>query len=344
MPVTGRLALYRIWLLVLLLAGPLFCQQYPDLKVDNLLKKGINKIMSRDYDEAEQMFLKLNENYPDLPFGNIYLAANKIALAVDNGEAFDEGFISSRFNQAEKQIDRLLSKNENSAWNQYFAALEKGYYAYYKALNKDYISAFSSGLSSVSKFEKCLKLDSSFYEAYIAIGSYKYWKSAKTEFLRWLPFVNDEKELGVNYLKHALSKKTYNYVLAQNSLLWIYLNQKDYQNAVKLAESVLREYPENRSFRWGLGQAYQRINKPRAIEVFTLLLKSFTDQANNNHYNEIILKNRLAVLYHETGDDKKALIMCNEILSASQLSEYVKDKLDDRMDRVRKFKEELMQQ
>lgn len=341
---TERSVLYKICFLVLILSGPIFCQQYPDPKVDNLLKRGINKITSGYYDEAEQVFQKLSQEYPDLPLGNIYLAANRIAQAVDNGEAFDEEYIKSRFDQADKQIDRLLSKNENSAWNQYFAALSKGYYAYFRALNKDYISAFSNGLSSVSKFEKCLKLDSSFYEAYIAIGSYKYWKSAKTEFLRWLPFVNDEKEMGIRYLKHALSKKTYNYVLAQNSLLWIYLNQKEYQKAALLAEGVLREYPENRSFKWGLGQAYQRINKPKAIEVFTLLLKSFTDQKNNNHYNEIILKNRLAVLYHETGDDSKALRLCNEILSTTQLSEYVKDRLDDRMDRVKKFKEELLQQ
>ncbi|HEX2867622.1 MAG TPA: tetratricopeptide repeat protein [Ignavibacteriales bacterium] len=325
-------------------SGSLFAQQYPDPKVDYLLRSGINKIMSRDYDEAETVFRKLDESYPDLPLGNIYLAANKIALAADNGEAFDEKYIDSKFDEAEKQIDKLLSKNENNPWHQYFAALQKGYYAYYKALNKDYISAFSNGLSSVSKFEKCLKLDSSFYEAYIAIGSYKYWKSAKTEFLRWLPFVSDEKELGIKYLKMALSKKTYNYVLAENSLMWIYLNQKEYQKAVSLSESVLREYPENRSFKWGLGQALQRTNKARAIEVFTGLLKSFTDQKNNNHYNEIILKNRLAVLYHETGNDKKALQMCNEILSTTQLSEYVKDRLDDRMDRVKKFKEELMQQ
>lgn len=344
MPVTGRLVLYKAWLWVLVLSGPLFCQQYPDQKVDYLLKRGINKIMSEDYGEAEQMFLKLSQSYPDLPLGNIYLAANKIAIAVDNGEAFDERYINSKFNQAEKQIEKLLSKNENNPWNQYFAALAKGYYAYYKALNKDYFSAFSNGLSSVSKFEKCLKLDSSFYEAYIAIGSYKYWKSAKTEFLKWLPFVNDEKELGIKYLKMAMSKRTYNYVLAENSLLWIYLNQKDYHRAASLAENVLREYPENRSFKWGLGQALQRINKPKSIEVYTALLKSFTDQRYNNHYNEIILKHRLAILFHETGDDKKAVRLCNEILATTQLSEWVKDKLDDRMDKVRKFKEELLQQ
>jgi hypothetical protein len=306
-----------------------------------MLKKGINRIMSGDYSTAERVFWNLCKSYPDLPLGNIYLAANKIALAVDNGDPFDDGFISARFNLAEKQIDRLLSKDENNVWYQYFAALEKGYYAYFKALDKNYISAFSNGLSSVSKFEKCLKLDSSFYEAYIAIGSYKYWKSAKTG---WIPFVSDEKQAGIKYLKRALSKKTYNYLLGENSLLYIYLDQKENHRAIRLAESVLREFPANRSFMWGLGQACQRVDKSRAIQIYLELLKSYTEQKNNNHYNEVILKNRLAVLYHETGDDKKALSMCNEILSIKQLTGYVRERLEDRFDRVRKFKEELLKQ
>lgn len=336
---TERLGHYKLLFFLLLFPLLIHAQQYPDPKVDQLLRSGIESIVTQNYADAELKFKRLNDNYPDLPLGSIYLAAVKMAASIDYGEAIDEGYISARLNDAEKKTDKLIEKNDHNAWNFYFLALNKGYWAYFKALNRDYISAFSSGLSSISKFNKCLQMDSSFYDAYIAIGTYKYWKSAKT---KWVPFVSNEKELGVQYLTLALGKNTFNHYLAQNSLMWIYINDKEYKKAADIAEKVLSKYPGNRSFKWGLGRAYQEINKRKAIEVFEKLLSSVLELKNNNHYNEIILKHKLALLNHEVGDNKTALRLCDEILSLKSLSDYVTDRLDDRLDKVKKLREELL--
>ena len=112
--------------------------------------------------------------------------------------------------------------------------MTEGYIAYYDALRESWLQAFSTGLSSVSAFENCLEIDKNFYEAMIAIGSYKFWKSKKMEFISWLPFIDDEKELGINYLQNAVKYSGYNSHLAIHSLVWIYIEQKNLVKQLKL--------------------------------------------------------------------------------------------------------------
>ncbi|MDP4195180.1 MAG: hypothetical protein Q8940_09040 [Bacteroidota bacterium] len=317
-------------------------QQYPNSKVDMLLKGGIEDIMSQNYQDAEKKFQRLKEGYPELPLGNIYLAALKIAKTVDVEDRFDENYILGKLSEADKQCTKLLEKNDKDLWSQYFMALEKGYLAYYHALEKNYISAFSNGLSSMSRFEKCLQYDSSFYEGYIAIGTYKYWKSEKTRFLHWIPFVKNEKETGIRLLKKATERSSYNRHLAIYSLIWIYINEKESNLAVQEAEKALKKYPHSRYFMWALARAYQDIDKRKAISVYKDLLDSYLDLKDNNHYNEIVIKHKIAMLYHDIGENKKALKLCDEILGTGSLSAYVADKLDERITRVKKLKSELL--
>ncbi|MGE5681029.1 MAG: tetratricopeptide repeat protein [Bacillota bacterium] len=343
---TGLLERYRF---ILLLCFLICCnnntkaQQYPNSKVDQLLKSGIDDIISQDYSEAEKKFNHLKDWFPELPLGNIYLAALKISIAVDTGDPFDEEYITSKLSEAERESNKLIEKNEKDPWSQYFYALSKGYLAYYNALNKNYITAFSNGLSSITHFEKCLQSDSSFYEGYIAIGTYKYWKTEKTRFLSWVPFVKNEKELGIRLLKTAVDKSSYNRYLAANSLIWIYINENQSRMAIQEAEKALKKSPESRFFKWALARAYQDIDKKRAIGIYKELLDSYLANKNNNHYNEIVLKHKIAMLYHEIGENKNALKLCNEILEINSLSGNIMDKLDQRLARVKKLKKELQQ-
>lgn len=297
--------------------------------------------MEQDYDEALQIFNRLNIEYPELPLGKIYSAAVYITRAEDYGKEFDRSQIEVYLNQAEQQSAVLFEKN-NNLWNQYFLALSKGYLAYYHLLNKDYLSALSDGLKSIKLFEKSIEIDSSFFEAYIAIGSYKYWKSEKTEFLNWLPFVSDERQLGIKTLKKGLEIPTYNHFLGVNSLVWIYINLGKYTNAINLCNEVLKKYPSNRTFKRSLGSAYARINIKKAISIYYELLKSYTEIKGNNHYYEIVIKYIIAKQYVKIGDVKSALKLCNDILSIKDLDNYVAKKTKERLEKVRTLQRELI--
>lgn len=341
---TGHLAHYRklfTAFFLILLSVNSYSQNYPDHVVDSLLRKGIDDILLQNYSEAKETFKYLRSNYSLLPLGNIYLAATEIARAYDYEEPFNSDYITANLDSAEAKAKNLLDRDDNNIWYRYFWALREGYYAYYQALGKNWLSALSNGVNSVRDFEKCLGIDPDFYESFTAIGAYKYWRSRKTEFLKWLPFVKDERESGIKNLQEAINHSTYNNYLAVNSLLWIYIDKKKYQEAIELAEKILKRYPSSRFIMWPLARAYEEIDIKRSINIYGNILDSYSQRKKSNNYNEIVLKHIIAQQYVKLGEKQKALNLCNEILSVNNLSEYVQDKLGNRLDRVRELKREL---
>ncbi|MCB0745546.1 MAG: hypothetical protein KDC67_16685, partial [Ignavibacteriae bacterium] len=184
-------------------AVQLFAQNHPNLKVDSLLQNGIEKILHQNYKSAEVVFNKLNIEFPKNPLGHIYLTAAKIARAVDYEEKLNEHQLDSLLTIAKTQTDELLEIDDKSLWYNYYDALIYGYRAYYNSVNSNLISAFADGVLSLHSFQHCLEIDNDFNEALIAIGIYKYWKSAQTKSLNWIPFVKDEREEGIAILESA---------------------------------------------------------------------------------------------------------------------------------------------
>jgi tetratricopeptide (TPR) repeat protein len=326
---------------VLFLSLSIFAQSYPDKKVDDLLRKGIDKIINQNYDEAKTIFSELDKLRSDLPLGKIYLAATEIAQSYDYEIPYNHKLITSYLESAKDISQKLLEKDERNLWNKYFLALTEGYIAYYDAIRGSWLQAISTGLSSISLFDDILESDSSFHDAYIAIGTYKYWESAKTEFLNWLPFIDDEKDLGIKLLSSAVKNSSYNYYLAVNSLLWIYIDRERYADAIELAEKALNKYPDSRIFRWGLARAYENINPQKSIKEYFNVFHSYPDTLKSNRINEVTLKHIIAQQYYKIGKKSDAKKLCEDILSIKNYSEYEKDKLESRLKRVQKLYKEL---
>ena len=309
--------------------------------MDSLLRGGIENIINQKYDLAKKDFIILDKDFPKLPVGKIYIAAVEIAKSYDLAIPFKTDLINENLDEAKEMSEALIDSEEDNIWNNYFLALADGYKAYFDALTGDWLSAFGIGVTSVHLFEHCLKVDSTFYEALIATGTYKYWKSSKMEFLNWLPFVSDEREEGIKLLEEAVNNSSYNSYLAINSLIWIYIDRHEFIKAIGIAESALVRYPNSRFFKYGLARAYEDVDKQKAIQIYYEILNSFSDSEKLNHCNEIILKHIIAQQYYRLGDNKSALALCNEILSIKNLSDYELDKLGDRLDRVKSLKREL---
>jgi tetratricopeptide (TPR) repeat protein len=341
---TERLVLYKLILFLFLaffLTSLTYTQRYPNAEVNFLLDTGIEYIINQNYDLAISKFKLLEEKYPEIPFGKIYLAAVDITKAYDYGEEINSDAIGKKLDEALALSEKLLDNKPNDVWNYYFVALSKGYKSYLRVLNGQWLSAISSGLSSVNYFEDCLDKDSTFYESYVAFGTYKFWKSRKLEFLEWLPFFDDESEKGIRYLELALRKTSYNKNLAAVSLIWIYIENKNFHRAIAIAERELKKNPINRTLKWALARAYEDVNPGKAIQTYNQLLISYLAIPRQNHYQEIVLKHKIAQQYTKIGEKREALRLCDEILSTSDLSSHVKEQLADRLEKVRNLRKEL---
>jgi tetratricopeptide (TPR) repeat protein len=196
-------------------------------------------------------------------------------------------------------------------------------------------------LNSISAFEQCLNIDDKFYESYIAIGTFEYWKSRKTEFVSWMPFYEDDTEAGIENLRVASKQASYNSYLAINSLIWIYIDQNDFGGAVEIGEVALAEFPKSRYFKWGLARAYEEVDPKRSIEFYKEILDSYPSNRKQNHINFIKLNHKIAQQYAKIGEIEKALNLCEQILSIKNLSEYEFSKLSKRIERVKELKNSL---
>jgi tetratricopeptide (TPR) repeat protein len=340
---TELLVRYKIILLffVILIYSECSAQVYPDARVDSILRAGIRQIVNQDYKSAEGIFGKLNREYPHLPLGKIYLAANKIAEAYDYAQDFDETYILNNLESAKEQSEKLVELDETDIWYRYFYSLAEGYISYYEAIEGSWFSALSTGINSITEFEEILVEDENFYEAYIAIGTFEYWKSRKLEFMDWLPFASDTKNIGIDRLIVAINSSSYNSHLAIISLIWIYIDQKKYDEAIKVSERALSEFPSSRTFKWGLARAFEEKNPLKAIELYLEILHSYPDLLKENYKNEITLKHLIAQQYVKLGDKDKALKYCNEILSVKNIPQKTLDELSERLERVNSLKKEL---
>ncbi len=299
------------------------------------------QIINQDYSGAEIFISSLDEEFPQLPLGKIYLAAIKIAQAYDFKEDFDDSFILQNLEEAKEQSENLIETDEENIWFRYFYALAEGYIAYFDAINGNWLSAISTGVNSISEFEKILFLDENFYEAYIAIGTFEYWRSRKTEFMNWMPFVNDTRKVGIDRLRIAIDSSSYNSYLAVNSLIWIYIDNKDYSAAIQTAKKELINFPQCRSFKWGMARAYEEVDPGKAINLYQEILESYPAMIKTNHINEITLKHLIAQQHIKLGERNTAFRICEEILNIPDLSDYALEILGNRLERIKVLRDEL---
>ncbi len=260
MPETERLVLskYFFVLIVILSYSELSAQVYPNTAVDSLLRSGIKSVVNQDYRSAQIIFDILDKEYPSLPLGKIYLAANKIAEEYDYKEEFDESYIRKNLELAINQSEELLDLDPANIWNKYFYSLAEGYISYFEAINANWLSALTTGVNSITEFEEILKVDENFYEAYIAIGTFEYWKSSKLEFINWLPFSNDTKDTGIELLVTAIDSSSYNSYLAVNSLIWIYIDQKKFSEAIGICNKSVNTVSGFKNIQMGISTGLRR--------------------------------------------------------------------------------------
>jgi tetratricopeptide (TPR) repeat protein len=161
------------------------------------------------------------------------------------------------------------------------------------------------------------------------------------EFMDWLPFTNDTKNIGIDRLIIAIDSSSYNTHLAINSLIWIYIDQKRFSNAIMVAEKALMKFPGSRTFKWGLARAYEETDAFKAISIYKEILISYPKSLKENYKNIVILKHLIAQQYARNGDKENALKYCDEILSIKNIPQNIKRDLSERLDRVQTLKNEL---
>jgi tetratricopeptide (TPR) repeat protein len=309
--------LKRVFIIILyfILTAGAVAQQLPDVILHQKILRGIDLTLQQKYPEAKNIFLECTYRYPEHPAGYLYYAATLQAEYSDYESGFDRRAFDSLLAKAQLLAEGWIEQNRDKARAYYFLGTALAYRSFSLSEEGDWYRALMDGLNSAKMFERSLEFDTSFYNAMCGLGTYYYWRSKKTETFSWLPFLSDRKNEGINMLMMARDQSTYERSVALSSLMWIYIEEQRYDEALQSAAGILQAYPDNRSVLWGVMTANERKKDSVALlKTVHQLLESVEKAKVRNIYAEVTCRIKLASAAFAKGDRQETVNQVKQIL------------------------------
>ena len=260
------------------------------------------------FGEADSIFRDHIAVHPEDPAGYLFRAGALFAEMTDREENLHEDLFRQALDTVEILTSRIIDtcNARTAAWMYLLRGHSRAYRSLYESKFGSFLSALKLGLGTIDEYEAGLRKDSSLVDLYFGIGSYHYWKSAKAGLLRWIRIFKDEKEKGMDELRRAADSSLLHRDLARSALIWIWLDQKQYDSAATLAESMYRQYPDGKTFLWPMAYArYRQNDYAAAAEVFARI-RARLEADPGNFFNLIECDFHLVQCYTWMGDDDRA--------------------------------------
>ncbi len=219
-----------------------------DSIVGQQIRDGMEKTIQNDFSGAKLTFQHLIDQFPDQPYGYFYLGATLQAEMLD---LEDYSQIDSFKTLMETTIDLAKEKqtiNDTDPWPLFSEGSAYLYHSFMDSKTGKMWGAYRNAVKGANRLVKAIELDSTLYDAYLGVGSYRYWKSAKGKMLTWLPFISDEREKGLKMVRIAVENGRFGKLVARDQLAWILLHRKEYDGAQQLALENHQLYPESRFY------------------------------------------------------------------------------------------------
>lgn len=282
------MALLIVFLLIIFSPGVISGTLLTKEKIE-MINSGQQAIMNGFWCDARDIFDRYRVIYPGDPAGYLFLAAALQSEMIDREEdIFGKKFIllcdSTRI-AAEAYLENCTTRD--SALCYLYMGHQYAYQSLYESRFGSSLSALSMALKAKGKYQEGLKIDSTLYDLYLGLGSYHYWKSVKSGILRWAGIFKNEKQPSISEIELAADSSLFSKEASRSALIWIMINEEEYDSAITLAEDLLGKYPHGNSFLWPLAQAYYGSGRfEPAAENYGKLIRRLKSRPGN-YYNLI---------------------------------------------------------
>ena len=293
--------------------------------LDSAIKRGIDATILQNYSLAYSVFDSLIARNPDDPRGHFYKAAAIQSKMMDLEDYSEGGTFVKCIQKTIRLSNTIIHNHPRDGWGYFYAGSGYSYFALYLIHEKKYFKGLHLAQKGIGLLNKAVSTDSMIFDAYLGIGTYEYWRSRKTKFLKWLPIFPDRTEDGLRKIKLAFKKSRYARAVSLNELIWVEIDRKNWKSAIDYAKQGLAQYPGSRFFLWPLAEAYFRGGFHRqAANAFASLLKTYENEILSNHYNEAICAYKVAISAFFDHDYVRSKQYCEAFLSHSKSPKFKK--------------------
>ena len=337
-----------LFCLLLIVPASSRAQRAVDASLHSLLRKGIQFSGEQRYREAMKQFEEAIRTNPDHPAGYMNKAILLMVMSLDFETPVRMPEYLQLLDRVEKLAEEMSASQATAAEGLYYRGMARSYVAYYHFRDgENWLGGLSHGMKATGFLEDCLEKNPKAYDAMTGVGTYKYWKSKNMSFLTWTPLVDDERHAGINLLRLAEAKAQYTSQQASNSLIWIYIEEERWSDAIGVARKVLRRFPRNRLFLWGLASAAEgKSDLALARDAYERIVASIDDEVTERRYIEIQARAKIAGLSYELGDRERARKECQWVLrqrgiSLSGFTEDGAERITRRIEEMEELQEQF---
>ena len=285
-------------------------------EVDSIILGAMDLVYADKTKEAVEEFKKLIEIFPEDPIGYFYVSATLQTMMDDyrNYSHMDE--FNKYMNLAIKTGEKRKKKGNLTAYDCLYLGGAIGFRGVNKGLTGNWMGAFVDGLKGKGYLEKALKLNPKLYDVYYGLGTYHFWKSLKSKIFWWLPFVKDNRQMGIDMIKLSIEKGKYAREDAKLALVRIWVENKEYQNAFAMIGELRKTQPNKPFLLWLLGRAQLETQMyDGAINTYQSLLEALTNSPYYHPAGEVECRFYLALAYYENKDFEKSSDVIDSILA-----------------------------
>ncbi len=295
-------------------------------------------VLSNQYRDAEKLTDGFINGFPDEPAGPLLKAAVLQYECSDYEDFSREDEFLVLIEKTENLARKKLESNSDDLWAQYYLAAAEGLKGVWIVSSGRFVRGVIKGRSGAKGMEKIVSGDSTFYDAYLMLGSYRFWKNVALDRFSWLPFIEAERNNGINEVKIAVSKGKLSGPLSNTVLLEMLL-EHDPTEAVEYGRKLAKDYPSCRLFAWQLGEAYKKLKRyDDAVRVFTGIAESMANDEADDGSGQLRCWWKLAVLSKSVGKKDECLYYCNKVIELGR-SEPVYKRQKKRIKRAQRMVE-----
>jgi tetratricopeptide (TPR) repeat protein len=277
-------------------------------------------VFSDRLEESMALFDSLQSAYPDHPGPHFYKAA-----------AYQTWMSSFRFNgfqkELEKNVEEAIDKGtkrlrtKSDPWLFFYMGAAFGYRAFYKFRNYHWLDAYQDSRKSLNYIQTGLQKQPKLYDAYLGLGSYDYWSTAKSIVLKLLTFlIGDKRDFGLEEIELAMQHGRYCRDEARLVLVTALFDYEKYDRALAVLDK--KENPAQPPIMTELylrGRIMFEFGRWQEVEVlFHELLKRLESHPYQSIGYQVECKYRIAKALQQQAHPQEALALADEALAQSE--------------------------
>jgi len=310
--------------------------------IDSLIKTGIDQTFRMHCDSALCTYDQVCKIMPEHPAGFFHKAAALQSYMMDFETDLQKEVFFSYLDTAEAKAEKLLLDDQNNSWAHFYLGSSLSYRGLYQAKTGKIVSGFISAKKGLHNLSIAVELDSTLYDALLGLGNYSYWAGKYYKHLKWLPWIQDKRDEGIDGLKLAIQKGRFARWVGLNSLGWIEWDRTEWDSAIDLFSQGLKKYPGSRFFLWGLADTYFSSQAwDKAIPCYLQILISVRDEKINNRFNEVTCLLKLAECFFKTGQYHQSFKNADNILKLN-LDKKIKKRLKKKLKQAETIRHESL--